>query len=168
MSNLGRLFACANRPFTSQFPERFSNSSSFFVVMVYYHPCPRRVARASLSLGQTGPPSLTLLGTVPRCLTTLAPATSCARYPARLSSGILLNLLSRTFSSQFLLGPPARLAFLSRDPAACFRYARFPCPYRNHSFHRVKTGLGCDSTPGSLAPRCGLRLTPANSLMSRL
>jgi len=143
-------------------------SVEHWVVLVYYNPCPRRIACASLSLGQTGPPSLTLLGAVPRCLTTLTPATSCVKFPARFPSGILLNLLSRTFSSQLLLEPPARLAFLSRDPAACFRYARFPCPRRITHSNRVKTGLGCDSTPGSIAPRCGSRLAPSNGLMSWL
>jgi len=86
-----------------------------------------------LSLGLTGPPSLSPLGAVPRCLTTLTPATSCVKSPARFPSGILYDLSYRTFSSQFLLEPPARPAFLSRDPAACFRYARFPCRYRNTS-----------------------------------
>lgn len=42
-------------------------------------------------------------------------------------SGILLNLLSRTLSSQFLIRPPARPDFLSRDTATCIRVARFPC-----------------------------------------
>jgi len=53
---------------------------------------------------------------------------SCARSPARLPTGIQPTLVSRTFSSQFLLGPPARLVCLSRDPAVCFWSAHFPCP----------------------------------------
>lgn len=79
---------------------------------------------------------------------------ACARSPARLPTGILLNLLSRTFSSQFLLGPPARLDCLSRDPAACFWCARFPCrcPF-NHPWFKFCSG--CDSTPESIASRCG-------------
>jgi hypothetical protein len=36
------------------------------------------------------------------------------------SSGILLDLSSRTFSSQFLFRPPAHLVFRRRDSASCY------------------------------------------------
>jgi hypothetical protein len=138
MSNSRRFLAYASQPFSSQFLELFltahnSNHSVERLGELRAAPSPVGVVSLGtiLSLGLTGPPSLTPLGAVPRCLTTLTPATSCVKSPARFPSGTLYDLSYRIFSSQLLLEPPARLAFLSRDSATCFRYARFPCPYRD-------------------------------------
>lgn len=65
------------------------------------------------------------------------------------------------------LGPPARLAFLSRDPAACSGLHASPVVAASHH-PWFEVSLGCDSTPDSFASRCGSRLTRSNFLMSWL
>jgi len=75
--------------------------------------------RDPLSLGRTGPPSLTPLGAAPRLWTSSAPTTPCAESPAGLPAGFLLDLSSRAFSSQLLPQPLARLAFTQAKHRTC-------------------------------------------------
>jgi len=67
-----------------------------------YHLYLRQTTEAVFSLGQTGPPDITLPGSVPQMRPTLAPSTPAPGLRLVFPTGIQLNLLSRTFSSQFL------------------------------------------------------------------
>jgi len=96
-----------NQLFPLQFPGRFSNSSllessqsSGWVSSGLLIPLS---AMISHFMGRTGPPSLSPLGAVPRCLTTLAPATSCAKSPARLP----LRHPAQSLELNFLFTVPA-------------------------------------------------------------
>jgi len=93
---------------------------------------------------------------------------TCTRPPARLPTGIQLTLVSRIFSSQFLLGPPARLIFLSRDTAACFWSAHFPCarPLSHHPWFEVR--LRMSQHPRVYRFPVRSRLAPSNYLTSWL
>jgi len=129
-----RFIACTNRLSLHRSWSWFSRLMTRYAsraagqIMVYYHPCLRHTAEAVFSLGQTGPPGLTFPGSVPQLHDNPGAPQSCARSPARLPTGIQLTCVSRTFSSQFLSGPPARPVFLSRDSAACLGSTHFTCP----------------------------------------
>ena len=112
-------FTCVTRPFSSQFPERFyqlisriSQSSALDELRSARYPCSHCFLR-SVSMDRTAPPSFTPLGAAPRCEDNLSAPSPALSLRLVFSSGILLNLLSRTFSSQFLFGPPAHLFSLS-------------------------------------------------------
>jgi len=109
------------------------------------------------SLGQTGPPDLTASGPIPRCLTTRDAHNILRQVSGFVSLRHLRNLLRRLFSSQLLIGPPARLVFLGRDTATCFRL-QAPLSMRNQLLPETEDCLGCDSTLGSYASRCGRTL----------
>jgi len=173
-----------NQLFSSQFPERLSNSSllestqssgwvsyGLLIPLSVDQLSPlfkRRSACASLSLGRTGPPSLTPLGTVPRCLTTLAPATSCARF----SSSSSLRHPAQSLEPNFLFTVPASTTGPSRfpqsRPCGVLWYARFPCFRRIRTIPDPTISLGRNSAPESVASRCGSRLTLSNNLTSWL
>jgi hypothetical protein len=107
--------------------------------------------RSGLSRGQTAPPNPTGLGTVP------AEAANPGAQHLRQVSGssshrLLLNLLSRPLASQLLRGPPAVSYPDETLLRACGLHASLSVPLRPSL---VEGCSGCDSTPESIASRCG-------------
>jgi len=108
----GAISACANRLFSSQFLKRLSNSSYARIYSVERlgefrsTQTPVRVTFAltrSVFAGPDRTPKFNATWSGSALVDNLS-AHFCAQSPAWLPSGILLNRLSRTFSSQFLLG----------------------------------------------------------------
>jgi len=96
----------------------------------------------------TAPPSFTLLGAISVYVwTNLTPTTPAPRLRLLFSRGVVLNLLSRLFSSQFHGRPPAHPAsLLQLGCCGVLRSTRYPCHY-----------LGCNRTPEFVATRSGFK-----------
>jgi len=81
-------------------------------IKVYYHPCLRRATEVVFSLGQTGPPSLALLGSIPH----LPDNPSAPQILRQVSGSSSLRHPAQSLELNFLFTVPAWTTGPSRFP----------------------------------------------------